>query len=189
MTDKLDLIIIREAAGRLVARALELADQTSFSPYLEALAQAMCAQAHLLEPQTFREAAGRTVARALHLAGEQTSPSGLQGLVQAIAALAPRLATAPVLLAAIELSKHPLGGDEEVTETLLRTLTTALDRPDLLRPFSEQSFWVVMQHLAEVKAANPDWDWLDLARTALPPDDLVATFRRLCTDPPAWPTA
>jgi hypothetical protein len=40
-----------------------------------------------------------------------------------------------------------------------------------------------------VKAANPDWDWLDLARPPLPPDELVATFHRLCADPPDWPAA
>ena len=85
--------------------------------------------------------------------------------------------------------KRPLGGDGKATWTLIFTIVFALDRPDLLRPFPEQSFWAVMQHLAELKAANPDWDWLDLARTALPPDELVATFRRLCADPPAWPTA
>jgi ribosomal protein S7 len=176
VADKLDPI----AAASLVNRALDLAAENTKRYTTHVLAKAIAAVADKLDP--IRTAS--SVEHALDLAAEISAPHQLQVMAQAIAALAPRLATAPVLLAAIEVLKLPLGGDEEVTDTLLHAITTALGRPDLLRPFPEQSFWAVMQHLAEVKAANPDWEWLDLARPPLPPDELVATFRRLCADPP-----
>jgi hypothetical protein len=105
-------------------------------------------------------------------------------LNKVIEVLQPLLPKVPVLLAAIESLKDPLGGDEKATVCLLRTITSALDRPDLLSRFPERSFWAVMQHLAELKAANPDWNWLDLARPPLSPEKLIAEFRRLCADPP-----
>ena len=91
------------------------------------------------------------------------------------------------MLAANETLKQPLGGHQPVTEALMEAITRAIGRPDLLGTLPERSFWAVMRHLAEVKAAHPDWDWLDLARPPLPTDELIATFRALCADPPDWP--
>jgi hypothetical protein len=174
-------------ATRIVDRAIGLAAETTNPYQLQATAEGIAALAGHLDPETIRAAATRIVDRAIGLAAETTYPDKLQATAEGIAALARHLPAPAVVLVAVELLKHPLGGGGEVTDTLLRIITTALDRPDLLRPFPEQSFWAVMQHLAELKAANPDWDWLDLARPPLPLDELVATFRSLCADPPDWP--
>ena len=186
--DKVHRKAIRDATTGTVDRVIDLAREATNPDRLNLLAQAIAALAGVLESTATCEAATRTVDRALAFAVRTDIPNSLRALSRAIDALAPQLPAPAVVIAAIELLKHPLGGDEKVTETLLGTITTALARPDLLRPFPEQSFWAVMQHLAELKAANPDWDWLDLARPPLPPDELVATFRRLCADPPDWPT-
>jgi hypothetical protein len=93
----------------------------------------------------------------------------------------------PMLFILIEALKRPLSGDPDSSEKLLVTIGQLLGPSDQRTGLHERTFWRVIGRLAELKADNPDWDWLDLARPPLPPDDLLATFRRLCADPPDWP--
>ena len=187
--DMVDAAKARHAATITIERALELAGGTTDPHKFWVLADAIAVIVDQLDHAEAQHAAASIVERALELAAKAINQYRFKALAQAIAAMAPWLSRPAISLTAVHLLKHPLGGDEKVTDTLLRAITAALARPDLLRPFPEQSFWAVMQHLAELKAVNPDWDWLDLARPPLPPDELVATFRRLCADPPDWPTA
>ena len=95
---------------------------------------------------------------------------------------------AAVLFLSVETLKRPFAGHSDVTRNLLATISGLLTVRNGGSETVESWFWRVIHHLAELKAAHPDWDWLDLARPPLPPDELVATFRRLCADPPDWPT-
>jgi hypothetical protein len=188
LANKLDPTYATDAAARIATRAVDLTPQATSGPALQSLAEVIAAVATYLDPAATHAAASHIVHQAMSFA-EWASSEALQELAGMIATLAPLLPRPAAVLTAVELLKHPLGGDEGVTGILVHTITTALGRPDLRRPFPEESFWAVMQHLAEVKAANPDWEWLDLAREPLPPDELVATFRRLCASPPDWPAA
>ncbi|MCA9177259.1 MAG: hypothetical protein KDB14_22375, partial [Planctomycetales bacterium] len=192
---QIDLPTARNVARRIVGQTTQSVDRAAcqqvvyINPHaaISAFARTIVALASHIEPGASRAAAASTVGLAIHIAAGTKNCIPLRVLAEAIATLGPLLPGPAAALVAIELLKLPLGGDGEFTETLVAAITNALNRPDLLRPFPEQSFWAAMQHLAELKAANPDWGWLDLARPPLPPDDLVESFRRLCANPPDLP--
>lgn len=180
------IALANKLEGKTAQRASDFAANDVQLWSLETRAKAIAALADRLDGR-HADPALAVVDRAILIAATTDDRSDLPYAARGIAVVAPLLPRAPVVHAAIELLKQPLGGDVELNKTAVETIAHTLGRPDLLSEFPERSFWAVMQHLAEVKAAHPDWDWLDLARPPMPADELIATFRALCANPPDWP--